>query len=201
MNKTLKPRTKLRGLCRVMSGLIVLMCGLSLSGVAVGNQAKLESPNRVKAAFLRNFAHYVKWPAAAFESAVSPWRIGVVGDDALGEVLESALSGRSEHGRRFEIHSVDSLGKLPPCHIVVVALEDSRKRRAALLELKNKPVLTVADDADTLREGGIIRFELSDRIRMSVNLDQARAASLSIPTEMLEVSSEVLEHGVLRRMR
>ncbi len=184
-----------------MRGLIVLMFWLWTCGVAVADQAKLASPNGVKAAFLRNFAHYVKWPAAAFESAGSPWRIGVVGDDPLGEVLESALRGRSEQGRRFEIHSADSLAELPPCHIVVVALEDSRKRRAALLELRDKPVLTVADAAETLREGGIIRFELSDRIRMSVNLDQARAASLSIPTEMLEVSSEVLEHGVLRRMR
>jgi hypothetical protein len=201
MNTTAKPRRWLRGFRRAMSGLLVLMFWLSLCGAAGANQSKLEDPNRVKAAFVRNFAHYVKWPQTAFESAESPWHIGVLGDASLGEVLESALRGRIEQGRRFEIHAADVLNKLPPCHIVVVAFEDSRKRRAALAELKGKPVLTVGDAADTLKDGGIIRFELSDRIQMGVNLDQARAASLSIPTEMLEVSTEVLEHGVVRRMR
>jgi len=36
---------------------------------------------------------------------------------------------------------------------------------------------------------------------MSINLDQARAVSLTIQTKMLEVSSEILENGELRRMR
>jgi hypothetical protein len=201
MNRTLKPRTMRRGLLRAVSGLIVLICWLLLCGGAPADQSKLENPNRVKAAFLRNFAHYVKWPKTAFESAESPWHIGVVGDTSLGEVLESALRGRIEQSRRFEIHTADFLNKLPPCHIVVIAFEDSRKRRAALAELKDKPVLTVGDAEDTLKDGGIVRFELSDRIQMSVNLDQARAVSLNIPTEMLEVSAEVLEHGVVRRMR
>ena len=200
-NRTAKPRRMLRGLLRAMSGLIILVCWLSLCGVGAANQSKLENPDRVKAAFVRNFAHYVKWPKSAFESAESPWRIGVVGNTSMGGVLESALRGRIEQGRRFQIHASDSLNKLPPCHIVVIAFEDSRKRRAALAELRDKPVLSVGDAADTLKDGGIIRFELSDRIQMSVNLDQARAASLSIPTEMLEVSTEVLEHGVVRRMR
>jgi hypothetical protein len=199
MNRTAKPL--LRGFRRAMSGLIVLMCWLPLCGVGAANESKLENPDRVKAAFVRNFAHYVKWPKTAFESAESPWHIGVVGDTSLGEVLESALRGRIEQGRRFQIHAAESLNKLPPCHIVVIALEDSRKRRATLAELKDKPVLTVGDAADTLKEGGIIRFELGDRVQMSVNLDQARAASLSIPTEMLEVSTEVLERGVVRRLR
>jgi hypothetical protein len=181
--------------------LIVLVCWLSLHGVGAADQSKLEDPDRVKAAFVRNFAHYVKWPKTAFESAESPWHIGVLGNSSLGGVFESALKGRIEQGRKFQIHAADSLNQLPPCHIVVIAFEDSRKRRATLAELKDKPVLTVGDGADTLKDGGIIRFELSDRIQMSVNLDQARAATLSIPTEMLEVSTEVLEHGVVRRMR
>jgi hypothetical protein len=196
-----KPRRRLCGFRGAVSGLIVLVCWLSLCGVGAADQAKLENPDRVKAAFIRNFAHYVKWPKTAFASAESPWHIGVLGDNSLSGVLEFALKGRIEQGRKFQIHAADSLNQLPPCHIVIIALEDARKRRAILAELKNKPVLTVGDGAEALKDGGIIRFELSDRIQMSVNLDQARTASLSIPTEMLEVSTEVLEHGVVRRMR
>jgi len=52
-----------------------------------------------------------------------------------------------------------------------------------------------------LREGGIIRFQVSDRVEMDVNLDQARSASLKIQTKMLEVAHEVLENGVVRSRR
>ena len=46
-------------------------------------------------------------------------------------------------------------------------------------------------------EGGIVLLEQSGRIRLSVNVDGARAASLEIQTKLLEVASAVLENGVL----
>ena len=180
---------------------VVLLCLLHLSGFIEGQELVTENPNKVKAAFLRNFAHYVTWPAGAFAGPRSPWRICVLGRDPFGEVLEKTFKGRTEQGRPFEIYRADTLDKLPPCQIVYVAYSDPRSRRAALEELKGRPVLTVGDTADFLHEGGIIRFEVRDRVTMGINLDQARAASLAIPTKMLEVSSEVVENGVVRKVR
>jgi hypothetical protein len=82
-----------------------------------------------------------------------------------------------------------------------VAYQDAARRRAALNGLKNRPVLTVGRAPGFLREGGIIRFQVSDYVEMSVNLDQARSASLKIQTKMLEVTHEVVENGVVRRRR
>ncbi len=45
------------------------------------------------------------------------------------------------------------------------------------------------------------RFHALLQVRLSINLDQARVASLVIQTRMLEVSSEVLDNGVVRKMR
>ena len=36
---------------------------------------------------------------------------------------------------------------------------------------------------------------------MSINLDRARAASLSIQTKMLEVSNNVIENGKVHKVR
>jgi YfiR/HmsC-like len=93
------------------------------------------------------------------------------------------------------------LDRLPPCQIVFIAIRNAAKRRAALDKLKNRPVLTVGEASDFLKEGGIIRFQVGERVKMSVNLDQAKSASLRIQTKMLEVSDRVLENGVLRKMR
>jgi hypothetical protein len=166
-----------------------------------GQELVVDNPNKVEAAFLRNFAHYVSWPDNAFIKSNSPWCIGILGRDPFGEVMETTIKGRIEQGRSFEIFRANSLDELPPCQIVFVAYKDAAKRRTVLGELRNKPVLTVGDAPDFLREGGVIRFQVGDRVRMSINLDQARAVALIIQTRMLEVSSEVLENGVVRQVR
>lgn len=160
-----------------------------------------ENPYKVKAAFLRNFAHYVTWPSSVFSNSQAPWQLCVVGQDPFGDMLLNTVNGRVEQGHPFEVHRAKTLDKLPACHIVFLAIDNPQVRRAMLGELKNKPVLTVGDAPEFLREGGVIQFQVDDRVRININLDQARAAALDIQTRMLEVSHEVLDHGLLRKVR
>ena len=184
-----------------LGGLMLALCMRQQPVLASAPQFAAVNPYRVEAAFLRNFAHYVNWPPQAFDQDGTPWHIGVLGPDPFREFLEHTFTGRSEQGRSFKIFRADRLDGLPPCHIVFIAFHEAVKRRAALDKLKDKPVLTVGEASDFLIEGGIIRFQVGDRVRISVNLDQARSASLSIQTKMLEVSDKVLENGVVRKMR
>ena len=155
----------------------------------------------VEAAFLRNFAHYVSWPTQAFADDRTPWRVCVFGGDPFGEVLEDTLRGRTEQGRSFVVHRAASLAELRPCHVAFIATAAAEGRRAALADLANRPVLTVGDAPAFLQEGGIIRFQVTDHVEFGVNLDGAGAASLKIPTKMLEVAQEVVENGAVRRRR
>jgi YfiR/HmsC-like len=179
-------------------GLLFLFC---LQGPASGQELVTENPRKVEAAFLRNFARYVTWPADAFSGERSPWNICILGGDPFGDVLEKTFRGRTEQGRSFAIIRADALDELPACQIVFIAHQDAAERRAALNELKRRPVLTVGDAPGFLREGGILRFQVSDHVEMSINLDQARSVSLTIQTKMLEVSREILENGTMRRWK
>lgn len=181
--------------------LMLLLCMWQPPMLASGQQIAAVNPYRVEAAFLRNFTHYVTWPPHAFDQDSTPWHIGILGPDPFREFLEHTFEGRTEQGRSFKIFRADRLDQLPPCHIVFIAFQDAVKRRTALDKLKDKPVLTVSEASGFLKEGGIIRFQVGDRVGMSVNLDQARSSSLSIQTKMLEVSDKVLENGVVRKMR
>jgi hypothetical protein len=180
---------------------IALLWMLHLPGLVASQELAPANPNRVKAAFLRNFAHYVSWPAHAFPDGSAPWHICILGPDPFGDILETSLKGRTEQGRSFEVFRADMLDQLPSCQIVFLTYKDDARRRAVLDRLKNKPVLTVGDAPEFLHEGGTIRFQVDDRVRLSINLDQARVATLVIQTRMLEVSSEVLDNGVVRKMR
>jgi hypothetical protein len=82
-----------------------------------------------------------------------------------------------------------------------LAISNPERRREALAFAKQKPILTVSAEPDFLQEGGIIRFRETDRVEMSVNLDQARAVSLKIQSKMLEVAFEVLDNGKVRTRR
>jgi hypothetical protein len=180
---------------------VVLLLLPHLPGSAAAQESARANPVKVEAAFLRNFARYVTWPSHAFASGTSPWRVCVLGGDPFGDVLSSTFQGRMEQGRGFEFFWAENVDGLPPCHIVFVAYKDAAKRRAALAALAKRPVLTVGDTPGFVQEGGIVGFQVSDRVEISVNLDQARSASLKIQTKMLEVTREVVENGTTRRRK
>lgn len=197
MSVSIKGVHRFRGFGPWVIGLFMLY----LPGLAASQEQVTATPNRVKAAFLRNFTHYVTWPADAFADDRSSWRICILGNDPFGDILDKTLIGRFEQGRAFEILRAETLNELPRCQIVFIAYKDAAKRRAALAELKKSPILTVSDAPDFLREGGIIQFQVGDQVEMRINLDQSRYASLTIQTKMLEVSQDVVENGVLKKWR
>ncbi|MBN2706460.1 MAG: YfiR family protein [Deltaproteobacteria bacterium] len=183
------------------AGLFALLLFWGRPGLAVEQAFAQANPRHVEAAFLRNFTRYVTWPEDVFADKFSPWRICILGGDPFGRTLEETFAGRMEQGRSFEIFRADSTAELPPCQIVFIAYKSRANRRAALASLRHQPVLTVGDASDFLQEGGIIRFDISDYVNFSVNLDQAGSASLTIQTQMLEVSHEVVKNGFVRRRR
>ncbi|ANE54304.1 YfiR family protein [Methylomonas sp. DH-1] len=189
------------GLHRDSRRLALRLLALLLFALTPDSASAQENPYRVKAAFLRNFAHYVGWPSQALPDNGSPWCIGILGPDPFGEILDDTLRGRSEQGRGFRIVRAERLAELPLCQLVYIGYTEASQRRQALAELRNKPVLTVGDAPEFLTEGGVIGFIVDERVGMNINLDQARAVSLTIQTKMLEVSSGVLFNGALRRLR
>ncbi len=196
--RTLAPRTSATARCRAacLTALLHLPC------LAAAQTLVTSNPNQVEAAFLRNFARYVTWPAQAFANDSAPWHICVLGSERfVDEALEKTLRGRVEQGRGFEIFRAATTDQLPNCHIVFVGYDNATSRRAAIQAFKGRPVLTVGDAPEFLDEGGVIRFQVGQHVEMSINLDQARATSLLVPTKMLEVSREVVENGALRRLR
>jgi hypothetical protein len=183
-----------------------LAVGVLLGTIVVAGPTWAQEPAgatlaSLEAAFLRNFARYVTWPSAAFASDRAPWRVCVLGGEHLDDTLERTLQSRVEQGRSFTVIRAATAGQLPGCQIAYIGHRHPAARQAALAELRGQPVLTVGDAPEFLNEGGIIRLRPGERLEMSINLDQARAASLTIPTKLLEISRDVVENGAVRRWR
>ncbi len=181
--------------------LCVLQATLVIAAPSWAQESTAAPLATLEAAFLRNFARYVTWPSGAFANERAPWRVCVLGADHLDDTLERTLQSRVEQGRPFAVSRGASAEPLTTCQIVYIGYSNAATRHATLAELKRHPVLTVGDAPDFLNEGGIIRLRPGERLEMSINLDQAKAASLTIPTKMLEVSRDVVENGAVRRWR
>lgn len=188
-------RLPIRGIIRCLFVLVTAF------GVARADVIAATSAARLEAAFLRNFVHYLTWPANAFADDRTPWRICILGDDAFADIVDETLRDRREQGRSFQLVRAEASGGLRSCHVAYIAYRDAEVRRKLLAEVTGRPVLTVGDAPTFLEEGGMIRFHVADHVNFGVNLDQAERATLKVPAKVLEVAQEVSEHGSLRKRR
>jgi hypothetical protein len=118
-----------------------LVACLLIAGVARPARALTPAGEyEVKAAFLVNFAGFVRWPAAAFAAAASPFVVCVAGDDPFGMAFEPfKRPGRRANTARH-IDSTAACRELPH--------PSSPGRSPCVLRIRwlwQGPVLTVSD--------------------------------------------------------
>ena len=146
---------------------------------------------QVKAAYLFNFARFVKWPAGDISSN-DTFSICVLGNDPFGAVLDSTVAGEHIEGKRVVARRVNNAGDAQRCRIVFVSGSEERRLGPILSTLDRSPVLTVSDISGFADHLGMIQFVMeNDRVRFEVNLTAAQKAGLSLSSELLKVATTV----------
>jgi hypothetical protein len=197
--ENLKPATQRLRPGSALGGLVCAL--LLLARAAGGADLHTSNPHEVMAGYLRALPAYVHWPTNTLATPEQPWRIGILGADPFGDVLETTLRDRQAAGRGFDIARALKLKDLPPCEILFIAIKDEDELKKIFDELGSRPVLTVGEHDDFLTLGGIVQLQTRDTVKIFINLDRARAAQLEIPKRMLDVASGVIENGVRRKLK
>lgn len=141
---------------------------------------------RVKAAFIYNFARFVDWPV---RGVPGPVRIGVLGRGDLVLPLEEVTRGKSANGRPIEVVHFNAAAEADRCEIVLVERSESKHLREIAQAFAGKPVLTVCDGGNCLREGMMIAFRVVDEsVRFQINQEAAEHAGLRISSQLLKVA-------------
>ncbi len=146
---------------------------------------------QVKAAFLHNFAKFVKWPDDAFSGPESPVVIGIIGNDPFGKDLDTLVKDKTIRGRKVEIKRFQSA---PPvcCQVLFIGQASKQSWPLARDVLKDCPALTVSDKADFLEQGGIIQFVNEyNKIRFAINVEASKKAGLHISSKLLNLATIV----------
>jgi hypothetical protein len=81
---------------------------------------------------------------------------------------------------------------LSDCQIVFLVATNAGRHREWLTQLAGKPVLTVSDQPDFARGGGMIGFiKEAGKMRFEINLQVAERAGLRVSSKLLQVGKVI----------
>jgi hypothetical protein len=147
---------------------------------------------QVKAVFLFNFTQFVDWPPAAFPEDTAALVIGVLGDDPFGPYLDEIVRGEQVNNRRLTVRRYRRPEDISACQVLFISRSEDRNLGKVLTAVKGSDVLTVSDADEFALRGGMIQLATEKgKIRLKINVDAARASSLTISSKLLR-SAEIV---------
>jgi hypothetical protein len=150
------------------------------------------SEYQVKAVFLYNFSRFVEWPTSAFAGPDAPFVVGIFGHDPFGADLDEVVRGETAGGRPLIVRRVRTAAEAAACQILFIHESEDKRLPEVIDALDHRSTLTVSDADAAVQRGVMIRLVTEKgRIRMRVNVESARAAQLTISSNLLR-SAEIV---------
>jgi hypothetical protein len=171
-----------------------LRCVIALWALlfSVPQQANVPGEYDVKIVYLYNFTKFVSWPDSAFVSQDAPLNICILGELPSPDVTNS-LQDKKSRNRNISVTLLPRQYNNEQCHILFITKSvDYALSRKIVRELTS-PTLVVGETAGFAKNDGIIGFVLDDRhrVRIEVNLINARQQNINIRAQLLEIARKV----------
>ena len=172
--------------------LLFLSLGLTLAISTTALAQREAEINKLKAAFIYQFANFVEWPEDTFESDNEPFVICIVGNDEIREVLRAAVRGKSVGNHPVRVQTSGGSGDLSNCQIAFIDESERRNTPDLIDRYMDQPILTVGDSEDFTKIGGIIHlYPQASKLRIEINVDAAKRAGLKISSKLLRLATVV----------
>jgi hypothetical protein len=189
MNFCRKTRARERGIWHptALCFLSIVAGGLCSAPVRADSTAPTEY--EVKAAFIYNFAKYVRWPEASTSETRKPFVIGVIGRDPFGQALDDAVRGQSLEGRAVVVRRLSKVEEVADCDILFISSSEKNNLQRIFQALREAPVLTIGDMDRFAERGGIINLTTEEkRVRFEINVEAAERAGLKPGSQLLRLA-------------
>jgi len=149
--------------------------------------AQTSSYGELQAAYIFNFAKYIKWPQPEYKVFV----IGVFGEDPMLLILQNALKGKKAAGKEIEIRIVTADNDLAQCHIVYLPESHSRDFYSLITATLGKHILIVTE-GDFIKKGASISFVVEDdRLRFKLKKSVLSKSGLVASEGLLKLAIQL----------
>jgi len=173
----------------VLTRVVALLALIAWPSRPAPAQAPRPSQEDVQAAYLYNFAKFVRWPAGNTRPTLD---ICVAGQKLYVDTLTRIVAGEHIDTRSFAVRAVPRTEDAAGCDILFIDASAKDRMDALLAASAGRPVLTVSDIPGFLDRGGMIQFMVQDnRVRFSVDLRPVARSSISLSSELLKVAVAV----------
>lgn len=154
--------------------------------------APISDAYKLKAALIYKIAKFVTWPADSTVKDSNNFGICLLGEADFGEVLKS-LEGRSVKGRTIVVNRFTQSRSIDArCQIVFISASKRAFMEDIVRYLQGKPILTVSDEEDFARIGGMVQFkEQNNKVGFNINLKSADRAGIKISSQLLNLATIV----------
>ena|SRR5688572_1062875 len=159
---------------------------LSFSLVA-GLSAQAPRPElAIKTEFVLRFPEFVEWPMTATDGQ-RPLSLCLSPSHPFGRNVQTSAGGQPR-ARRIVVRELRQGEPVRACDAVYVAPAD-----LSLLDtVANLPILTVGDQPNFTRRGGMINLLVIDgRVRFEIDLSRVRRSGLKMDSQLLRLASKV----------
>ena len=169
--------------------IIALLLLIPLLSRSTTAQAPKPSQEDVQAAYLYNFAKFVRWPVGDTRPTLD---ICVAGQKLYVDTLTRVVAGEHIDTRSLAVRAVLRTEDAARCDILFIDASAKDRMDSLLAATATRPTLTVSDIPGFLDRGGMIQFLVQDnRVRFSVNLRPVARSSISLSSELLKVAVAV----------
>jgi hypothetical protein len=174
---------------------LLLVLTLALPAWGPPAVAAAATEHQVKAVFLFNFSHFIQWPAGTFTTPTQPFVIGVLGGDALAAQLDEAVRGERFDEHPLLVRRLRSVDEIGDCQILFIDRAEGAQLDRILQTQPRRGMLTVSDAEGAARRGIMIQLATqASRVRLLINVESARAAGLTISSNLLR-PAEIVRTG------
>jgi hypothetical protein len=147
---------------------------------------------QVKAAYLTNLGRFVNQWSAKTGSPDGTFDICILGQDPFGPDLDRAVKGEKIGVSPLAAKRISGPQESAGCRVLYIGGSNDAQLTAILAALGTTPVLTVSDNPDFVKRGGMIQFVLDgDHVRFEINIAAARRAGLTLSSELLKLARTV----------
>jgi hypothetical protein len=174
--------------------LIVVFAAVALIFVAVVSVSAQHAPGEpeAKARFLANTPTFVEWPPNVFPTPSTPLLICIHGDFSFGTALAELTRGETVKGRKLEVRWIHSDQSLAGCQVLFVTRSMAKKYAKVLETVKDSGALTIGEDPEFLRAGGMVNLEpVASSLTFDVNIDAVSSSHLKMSSQLLSLARHV----------
>jgi hypothetical protein len=159
---------------------------------------------QLKAAFLYNFLNFVEWPKEKVGDS-NKIIIGIIGKDPFGGAFETLKNKKVKNKkvvikkfRQFE--QTPNAKSLQSCYLLFICPSERENTRKIIETVRKSSVLTVSEQDDFLKKGGIINFYSEEnKISFEINRSEAKKAGITIRSQLLRLAKNRTKENVAKK--